>query len=332
MLFSTSSLLVAPLLLASLASASSCAPGSTHRRHHNKHRKSTVKGHKGVSTVSSSTSASGAAAATGTVGAILAAKYAQAGSSSSSSSSSAAKASSTASTSSSSSSIGWGLSGLKKNGIYVGMLPDDGSGGGSSQTISTLNTALGGQAAAQGWYAQAQSGTAFTGSQLTSRMDQIKQGGVFQPAVMPTGGWKGLTKADNSQAVNICNVMKKFTDEGIEVWLRFAHEVNWYQEDGTYEGDVSDFKEGWAVVAAACKSIAPDVKMVSLRARPLLTHSLAAADHTTVVTTRSFSPQTSPRLPSTRSTTRTTRRRSTSSESTTTPRRPRRPRATLWPR
>lgn len=45
---------------------------------------------------------------------------------------------------------------------------------------------------------------------------------------MPTGGWQGLTQDDNSQAVNICNVMKQFTDEGIETRLRFAHEVNWY--------------------------------------------------------------------------------------------------------
>ena len=135
------------------------------------------------------------------------------------------------------------------------MLPDDGSGGGTAQTITTLNTALGGSAAAQGWYAQAESGTTFDGSQLTARMDQIKLGGVFQPAVMPTGGWDGLTSSDNSQAVAICKVMKEFTDEGVEVWLRFAHEVNYYQTDGTYEGDADDFKEGWATVAAACQDL-----------------------------------------------------------------------------
>jgi hypothetical protein len=40
-----------------------------------------------------------------------------------------------------------------------------------------------------------------------------------------------------------------------------AHEVNWYQTDGTYSGTASDFKAGWAAVAGACKTIAPDVKM-----------------------------------------------------------------------
>jgi hypothetical protein len=39
---------------------------------------------------------------------------------------------------------------------------------------------------------------------------------------MPTKGWSGLTKDDNSQAKAIATVMKKFTDEGIEVWLRFG--------------------------------------------------------------------------------------------------------------
>jgi len=70
---------------------------------------------------------------------------------------------------------------------------------------------------------------------------------------MPTKGWKGLTESDNFQALAIAKIMKKFTDEGIEVQLRFAHEVNWYQEDGTYKGTADDFKQGWAAVAAAVK-------------------------------------------------------------------------------
>ena len=39
---------------------------------------------------------------------------------------------------------------------------------------------------------------------------------------MPTNGWTGLTASDDSQAKAIAAVMKKFTDEGIEVWLRFG--------------------------------------------------------------------------------------------------------------
>lgn len=145
------------------------------------------------------------------------------------------------------------------------MLPDGGSDGGEQDTMATLNnlvSTLDKKHAYFGQYAQAQSGSTFDGSQLLQVMDDLKaSGAIFQPAVMPTGGWQGLTASDNSQAVNICNVMKQFTDEGIDVWLRFAHEVNWYQTDGTYTGTASDFKAGWDAVAKACASIAPDVKM-----------------------------------------------------------------------
>lgn len=73
---------------------------------------------------------------------------------------------------------------------------------------------------------------------------------------MPIGGWQGLTYGDNSQAVAIAQVMKQFTDRGVTVWLRFAHEVNWYQSDGTYQGNAADFKEGWAVVRCMHPSLA----------------------------------------------------------------------------
>jgi hypothetical protein len=45
---------------------------------------------------------------------------------------------------------------------------------------------------------------------------------IFQPAVMPTNGWDGLTADDNYQALAIASVMKNFTDQGVEVWLRFG--------------------------------------------------------------------------------------------------------------
>ncbi|GAA5847866.1 hypothetical protein JCM3766R1_001212 [Sporobolomyces carnicolor] len=169
--------------------------------------------------------------------------------------------SSSSSSSGSSSSSSYNLKGCQKNNIFVGFLPDDGSGGGTSQTIFEIESAIGQTSAAQGWYAQAHAGTLFDGSQFKWRKDQIVKAGVFQPAVMPIGGWWGLTYSNNQQAVAICKVMKEYTDLGVEVWLRFAHEVNYYQSDGTYQGTVDDFKEGWDVVAKACRSIAPEVKM-----------------------------------------------------------------------
>jgi hypothetical protein len=94
--------------------------------------------------------------------------------------------------------------------------------------MAQIDSSLGITSAAQGWYAQAHSGTLFDGSQLVGRMDQIvASGALFRPAVMPVGGWWGLgpegsSNGGNQQAVAICSVMKQFTDKGLTVWLRFV--------------------------------------------------------------------------------------------------------------
>ncbi|MBW0487119.1 hypothetical protein O181_026834 [Austropuccinia psidii MF-1] len=151
---------------------------------------------------------------------------------------------------------------LRKDGIYFGFLPDEGDAGGRRQTMQQLNLAFGGRSAAYGWYAQVYNGSLFDGRQLLEVLEDVKACNcVFQPAVMPVGGWAGLTRSDNRQAIAIAQVMKKFTDHGIPVWLRFAHEMNYYQTVGPYTGTPEDFKEGWDVVAEACRLIAPTVKM-----------------------------------------------------------------------
>ncbi|GAA6005909.1 hypothetical protein JCM11491_004057 [Sporobolomyces phaffii] len=139
------------------------------------------------------------------------------------------------------------LSGLARNNIGIGFLPDY-----TNQNMKKITEGLGVKSSFYGWYAQLPESEPWDGAQLLYQMDDIKACNcIFQPAVMLTRGWKGLTKDDNFQALAIAKVMKIFTDEGIDVQLRFAHEINWYQEDGTYKGDANDFKEGWSVVAAA---------------------------------------------------------------------------------
>ncbi|GAA5974721.1 hypothetical protein JCM11641_007239 [Rhodosporidiobolus odoratus] len=157
--------------------------------------------------------------------------------------------------------IGWSLKGLTKNGVAIGFLPDDGSGGGKAETIEMIEAKLGMKAAAQGWYAQAVADHPFDGSQFEARKDQIRNSdGVFQATVMPVS-WKGFTWEDNSQAIRVAKYLQRWVDLGKEVWLRFGHEVNYYQLDGTYQGTVHDFKLGWAVMAKARNDLAPDVKM-----------------------------------------------------------------------
>jgi len=220
------------------------SPGA-HRRHHHSgsiKRKRATKCRASSSSSSSTTSGSD--------------------SDSSASTSTSGNSASTNSTTSSGSTLSVSSAFLSKNGLPWGYLPDEADAGGTKQTMAQLNAMTNTKSAFYGYYAQARSGTTFDGSQLLAVIDDVKaSGAIFQPAVMPTGGWQGLTSSDNSQAVAIANVMKKFTDEGIEVWLRFAHEVNWYLTDGTYSGSLSDFKEGWKTMAAAIDEIAPDVKM-----------------------------------------------------------------------
>ncbi|GAA5988395.1 hypothetical protein JCM10908_003547 [Rhodotorula pacifica] len=126
------------------------------------------------------------------------------------------------------------LPGASRNNIGIGFLPDY-----KTQNMADIEKGLGIKSSFYGWYAQLPKSGLWDGSQLLSQ------------AVMPTNGWSGLTASDDSQAKAIAAVMKKFTDEGIEVWLRFAHEVNWYVTDGTYQGGVDDFKAAWAAVAKA---------------------------------------------------------------------------------
>lgn len=76
--------------------------------------------------------------------------------------------------------------------------------------MASLNTMINGpKAATYGWYAQAHSGQTFTGDQLLAVIDDVAaSGAIFEPAVMPVGGWKGLSSDDNSQAVNIAKVSR----------------------------------------------------------------------------------------------------------------------------
>lgn len=90
----------------------------------------------------------------------------------------------------------------KMSNLFLGFLPDDGSSGGTRQTIAQLNSQIGKKSAVYGWYAQAHSGIPFDGSQLLAIIDDVRECKcVFQPAIMPVDGWKGLTSWDNSQAV-----------------------------------------------------------------------------------------------------------------------------------
>ncbi|MCJ1446419.1 MAG: hypothetical protein MMC23_006924 [Stictis urceolatum] len=137
---------------------------------------------------------------------------------------------------------------LQKNGISVGWLPDQDQG----VKMDAITSKLGAKACFYGLYSQITS-SQYDDSQLTGLMDDIKSSGaVLQPAVMPTK--VGFSEVTEDLASQIAVSMKKFTDEGITVWLRFAHEVNYYVTDGTYKGgSPRDFVKAWQNVANAVK-------------------------------------------------------------------------------
>ena len=62
--------------------------------------------------------------------------------------------------------------------------------------------------------------------------DLKSSGAAFIPSVMPEIPFSQITSA---VATDIANVVKKFTSEGIEVWLRFGHEMNCYVSEGCSE-------------------------------------------------------------------------------------------------
>ena len=84
-----------------------------------------------------------------------------------------------------------------------------------------------------GYYSQITT-TPYTGSQLTGIMtDVVNSGAVFVPAIMPEIPFTQITSTVAQQILAVC---EQFTNKGVEVWLRFGHEMNYYTTTGMYKG------------------------------------------------------------------------------------------------
>ena len=114
--------------------------------------------------------------------------------------------------------------------------------------LSKITSNVGGNACFYGQYSQITS-TSYDDSQLTQVMDEVKNSGaIFIPSVMPTIPFKEVSSDVGSQ---VASSMAKFTKQGVEVWLRFAHEMNYYATSGTYSGSADEFITAWKNVAQA---------------------------------------------------------------------------------
>ncbi|KAF1969331.1 glycoside hydrolase, partial [Bimuria novae-zelandiae CBS 107.79] len=142
---------------------------------------------------------------------------------------------------------------LKTNCISIGFLPSEGDSASPRYTMAQINSKLGAQSSTYGWYAQISS-SGFDGSQLLAvKDDVVASGAVFVASVMP-GRDINFSAVTADVAKQVASVMKQFTDAGVTVWLRYAHEMNWYIKDGTYNGDAASFVTSWKhVYDAACR-------------------------------------------------------------------------------
>ena len=149
----------------------------------------------------------------------------------------------------------------QKNGIGIGWLPSD-------TPLSTIEAALGSPACTLGEYAHiTQTGTYTDSSgQLLPHISDISTNGgaastIFVASVMPDIPFTSVT---SDVAQGVANVLSQFTSKGIQVWLRYAHEMNYYVTDGSegahYTGSVADFQTSWKTMSDAVSSN-PNIKM-----------------------------------------------------------------------
>ena len=100
------------------------------------------------------------------------------------------------------------------------------------------------------------------GAQITDNIADAQSGGkpypIFIASVMPQGTPFGQFTEGSAVVTSIANAMTKLTAAGFTVFLRFAHEMNWYDSDeggNIYSGSTEEFSKAWGVVSAAVKNI-----------------------------------------------------------------------------
>ena len=70
----------------------------------------------------------------------------------------------------------------------------------------------------------------------------MQSGSVFIPAIQPTN--VKFSDITPTVADQIAGVLERFTSQGVEVWLRFAHEMNWYAGQGHFYAGGSEYQRG----------------------------------------------------------------------------------------
>ena len=95
-------------------------------------------------------------------------------------------------------------------------------------------------------------------SEIGNADPEFMQYPIFIASVMPQGTPFGEFTEGSAVVTSIANAMKKLTAAGLTVFLRFAHEMNWYDSSNAgnvYTGSTEDFSKAWGAVSAAVKDI-----------------------------------------------------------------------------
>lgn len=122
----------------------------------------------------------------------------------------------------------------------MGWLPDADTG----VYLTAITSSLGGAKPCwAGYYAHITSST-WDGSQLLGKVAEVKAGGlpypIFVASVQPYIEFSAVPAI----APQIGTVMEQLTGQGLTIWLRFAHEMNWYNSAAAgymYKGAPQDF-------------------------------------------------------------------------------------------
>ncbi|MCJ1275442.1 hypothetical protein MMC21_003245 [Puttea exsequens] len=147
------------------------------------------------------------------------------------------------------------------NGIGIGWLPDADKGVPLSAVLDPLDNPL---PCFVGYYSHITSSSSYAGDDITGKVADIKAAGkngvypIYITSVMPDIPFSQVPGI----AGDIAIVMNEITEQGLTVWLRFAHEMNWYVKptsgsdgkDSQYHGTSAEFQTAWAAVSQAVSS------------------------------------------------------------------------------
>jgi len=125
-------------------------------------------------------------------------------------------------------------------------------------TMAHLNGETGQKGATYNVYSQLTSSNvdsgSYDGNDQYNIDDIISSGAVLIASLMPYIDWTEVTPGLCDSVASYFE--NTFTNKGTTVWLRFAHEVNYYSQVGTYPGGVNydEYKSAWNNMYNAVKN------------------------------------------------------------------------------